>query len=129
LKTQPIDHTILEAVHRAALSKQARHPVALDLRALTPFTDYFYICHGDSARQNHAIADAVLEELSRLGEPADHAEGMHVAEWILLDAGDVIIHIFSLEKREFYSLERLWGDAPKVKLPVDAAPREEEPEV
>lgn len=121
-----MENKTLEAVHRAALSKMAIDPVVLDLRGMTPLTDYFYICHGETARQNQAIAEAVTEALEEAGDRPHPPDGMKSAEWILLDGSEVIVHIFTPEKREFYSLERLWSDAPRVPLDGAEAPGQEE---
>ena len=99
------------------LDKKAEDVLVLDLRGLCQFTDYFVICHGSSSRQVLAIADAIEEQLlEEHGRKPKHVEGRRVAEWVLLDFIDVVIHVFVAEKREFYRLERLWGDAPKVAI-------------
>lgn len=92
--------------------------LVLDLRGLCHFTDYFVICHGSSSRQVLAIADAIEERLFDEGRrKPKHVEGRRVADWVLMDFIDVVVHVFVDEKREFYGLERLWGDAPRVVLP------------
>ncbi|MDR7486194.1 MAG: ribosome silencing factor [Armatimonadota bacterium] len=97
-----------------AEAKRAEDVVVLDLRALTLVTDYFVICTGASRVQIRAIADAIAEALD-----AQHVrgvrEGDESAQWVLLDYGDAVVHIFGPEARAFYRLERLWGDAPVVK--------------
>ena len=96
--------------------------MVLDLRGLSDFTDYFVICHGGSDRQVLAIAEAVEERLSReLRLDPDHVEGRRQAEWVLLDYIDFVVHVFVEEKRTFFALERLWGDAPRVEHPEGAA--------
>ncbi|HKQ60155.1 MAG TPA: ribosome silencing factor [Candidatus Polarisedimenticolaceae bacterium] len=87
----------------------------LDLRGLSDVTDYFVICHGSSDRQARAIADAIEERLHRSGglQPA-HVEGQRSAEWILLDYLDFVVHVFTADRRGYYRLERLWGDAPRL---------------
>ena len=91
--------------------------LVLDLRGLCHFTDYFVICHGASSRQALAIADGIEERLFEEGRrKPKHIEGRRVADWILMDFIDIVVHVFVEEKREFYSLERLWGDAPRVEL-------------
>jgi len=91
--------------------------VALDLRGLSDVTDYFIICHGNSDRQVQAIADGIQERLRReLSRRPLHIEGERAAEWILMDYVDFVVHIFLMDKREFYRLERLWGDAPLLDL-------------
>ena len=84
----------------------------LDLRELTLITDFFIICHGTSEVNTRGLADALLDEMAKRGIKNARTEGYTDAQWILVDFGDVIVHIFSEEQREFYSLERLWGDAP-----------------
>jgi ribosome-associated protein len=111
------DRLIFEQVKvaaRAADEKKAQGVVVLKLSAITEFTDYFVICAGNSTRQTQAIADAVIEELKRLKTRPLHMEGYNNAEWILIDYGAFVVHIFTEESRNFYDLERLWRDAEKV---------------
>jgi ribosome-associated protein len=99
---------------RAAQSKKAFDVVVLDLRKTGGFTDYFVICSGGSGRQIQAIADAVKDTLKEeFGERPLLAEGIDKSEWILLDYFDFIVHVFSVECRAFYGLERLWGNAER----------------
>jgi ribosome-associated protein len=106
---------------RAALDKKAENLVVLDLRKAGGFTDYFVICSGANPRQITAIADAVRETLKKeYGEQPALAEGVHTSEWILLDYFNFVVHIFSRECRAFYGLERLWGNAEPVELPVQS---------
>jgi ribosome-associated protein len=101
---------------RAALDKKAIDVVVLDLRKTPAFTDFFVLCSGASQRQVKAIADAV-EEAMRTGKvrPA-HIEGYDRAEWVLMDFFSFIVHVFTPQTREFYSLERLWGDAERIEV-------------
>jgi ribosome-associated protein len=111
------DRLIFEQVKvaaRAADEKKAQGVVVLRLSAITEFTDYFVICAGNSTRQTQAIADAVIEELKRFKTRPLHMEGYNNAEWILIDYGAFVVHIFTEESRSFYDLERLWRDAEKV---------------
>lgn len=85
----------------------------LDMGKVSNFTDFFVICDGASTRQTRAIADNVLEKLRGQRQRAWHVEGYKEASWILLDYVDVVVHIFYKEIRDFYSLERLWQDAPR----------------
>jgi len=113
------DSLIFEQVKvaaRAADEKKAQGVVVLKLSALTEFTDYFVICAGNSTRQTQAIADAVIEELKRFKTRPLHTEGYNNAEWILIDYGAFVVHIFTEESRSFYDLERLWRDAEKVEV-------------
>lgn len=91
--------------------------VVLDLRGLSDFTDFFVICHGTSDRQVVAIADGIEERLAKdfKRRPAN-VEGRRLGEWILMDYIDFVVHIFVAERRGFYRLERLWGDAAQVDL-------------
>jgi ribosome-associated protein len=113
------DRLIFEQVKmaaRAADEKKALGLVVLKLSAITEFTDYFVICAGNSTRQTQAIADAVIEELKRMKTRPLHTEGYNNAEWILIDYGAFVVHIFTEESRSFYDLERLWRDAEKVEI-------------
>jgi len=105
----------LAAVH-AADSKQAKEIRVLDLRDITSFADYFVVCTGANQRQIQAIADEVQLRLKKLGEQAHSIEGYANAEWVLMDYGDYLIHIFSEKARTYYDLERLWRDAKVVDL-------------
>lgn len=94
-----------------ALSKKGADIRLLDLRGLSSVTDIFVICHGESDVQVRAIAGAVLDGLKADGHRVWHKEGMEFCRWVLLDYVDVVVHVFLKETREFYGLERLWGDA------------------
>ena len=107
----------------AAEDKKADDVVLLDLRKAAGFADYFLICSGGNPRQIRAIADAVMEALASDGAKPAHVEGYQRSEWILLDYFDFIVHIFSRETRLFYSLERLWGNAERVEIPVTPPPK------
>jgi len=115
----PEDRLIFEQVSAAAQAadeKKAQQIVVLRLSAITEFTDYFVICTGNSTRQTQAIADAVIEELKKVKARPLHTEGYNNAEWILIDYGSFVVHIFTEESRSFYDLERLWRDAERVEL-------------
>jgi ribosome-associated protein len=88
----------------------------LDLREITTFADFFVILSGANARQIQAIADAIETQLRELGEYPNSVEGYQNAEWVLLDYGDYLIHIFTEKARQYYDLERLWRDAKTVAL-------------
>ena len=103
--------SVAGAVH-AALDKQAIDVVVLDLRKADSFTDFFVICTGTNPRQVNAIADGVEEALrTGFGERPHMAEGTEKSQWILLDYFNFVVHVFSRECRDFYELERLWGNA------------------
>ncbi len=85
------------------------------MRKLVNFCDYFVICSASSDRQVAAVINGVEEGLSKLGVKVRYKQGVNVSSWALLDLGDVVTHVFEGESREFYGLEHLWQDAPKVK--------------
>ena len=104
----------------AAADRKAQDLVALDIRSIASFAEYFLICSGNSTRQVQAITDEVTERLrDGLGARPLHTEGYDAATWVLLDYGDLIVHIFTGEARAFYQLERLWRDAERVVLPEE----------
>jgi ribosome-associated protein len=107
------------ALHALA-SRRALDPVMLDLRDLTIITDFFIIVTGSSTINVRALADAVLESARKEGIKGITPEGMNEAAWVLIDLGDVIVHIFDAEHRDFYQLERLWADGLRVPLPEEA---------
>ncbi|MEW6380357.1 MAG: ribosome silencing factor [bacterium] len=107
---------------RAALEKKASDLVAFDLRGISDMADFFLICTGTTDRHVRAIADAIEEALLQIGVRMDHREGYLESTWILLDYGDLVVHIFTEEKRRYYDLERLWGDAPRLDLSVKPQP-------
>lgn len=115
---------VLQHIVDAALDKKADDVLVLDLRGLCDFTDYFVIAHGSSSRQVAAIAEAIEERVrDDDGLKPKHVEGRRVGDWILLDFIDVVVHVFLEERRSFYGLERLWGDAPRVPLTGTVAAR------
>ena len=105
------------AAGKAVFEKKGLDPLLFDLRGISDMADYFLICSGTSDRQVRAIADAIEEALLKIGIKMDHKEGYQESTWILLDYGDLVAHIFQEDKRQYYDLERLWGDAPKIDLP------------
>lgn len=88
---------------------------------MTSFADHFLICSGANTRQNQAIADEIEKQLKEVGETPNAAEGYASAEWILLDYGDMVIHVMSPQARSYYDLERLWRQAKEVEIPPPAA--------
>jgi ribosome-associated protein len=112
-----LDPEVQVAVHCAA-EKKATDMVVLDLRQIASFAEYFIIASGANQRQVQAVADEIEEQLKKqLATRPVRIEGYSSAEWVLMDYGDFIVHIFNKEAREFYDLERLWRDAGKVVLP------------
>lgn len=111
-----LDERICTALN-AASDKKALEPVVLDLREIASFTDYFIIVGGTNVRQVQAIADEVVEQLKKEGTRAARMEGYNSGEWVLVDYGDFIVHVFENKARQFYDLERLWREAVRVALP------------
>jgi ribosome-associated protein len=107
----------LEAV-RAAESKKATDLKVLDLTGITSFTDYFLVCTGANQRQIQAISDEIGHKLKERGEYPISVEGFKDAEWVLVDYGDFVVHIFSPRARAYYDLERLWRNAKNVAIPA-----------
>jgi ribosome-associated protein len=105
----------------AADAKKALNIVILDLRKLTYITDYFVICSGNSTTQVSAIADSIGQSLAQSGIQPSHIEGEADPSWVLMDYGDVVVHIFDDATRTYYSLEKLWGEAVRVPLRERAA--------
>ncbi|MBI5194512.1 MAG: ribosome silencing factor [Nitrospirae bacterium] len=99
---------------RCLEDKKALDILVFDVSAITTIADYFVIATGEAKRQIKACSDYVDEILASKGANAHHLEGISNLEWVLMDYGDVIIHIFDEDTREYYGLERLWGDAPEV---------------
>ena len=115
---EQLDERVLAALHAAA-EKKAIEPVVLDLREIASFTDYFVIVSGANERQVQAISDEIYESLKKSGHAAARVEGYKTAEWILLDYGDFVVHVFEQKARKFYDLERLWRESKRVELPAE----------
>jgi ribosome-associated protein len=108
LNSKELAHKITDLI----FNKKGYDVKILDLRNLTSIADYFVICSADSDTQVKAIADEIDKELRDEGIKYWHIEGYRALQWVLVDYVDVVIHIFKKDAREFYKLERLWGDAP-----------------
>lgn len=111
-----LDERLIGAL-RAASDKKAVNSLVLDLREVTEFTDFFIITNGTNVRQVQAIADGISEDLKLIDTRPIRIEGYNTAEWILMDYGDFVVHIFEEKSREFFDLERLWRDAKRVQIP------------
>ncbi|MGR8827484.1 ribosome silencing factor [Leuconostoc citreum] len=109
-------NTVLETAVKAIDGKKANNIVALDLRNVSLMADYFVIADAASNRQVQAIVTEVKDKVQAAGGEVKLIEGFQSADWVLVDLGDVIVHVFSTEQRDFYNLERLWHDAPYVDL-------------
>ena len=100
----------------AGLARKAEDLCVLDLRELSSFTDFFIIAHGNSSRQNVAIAEGIEAALKPAGLRPISVEGRETADWVLLDYGSIVVHVFSRAAREHFALEKLWGDAPRLEF-------------
>lgn len=107
------------AAARAAADKKAAHLTAIDVSERLGLTDVFLLASGSNDRHVHAIVDAVDEAMQSAGAKRRTREGFADAHWVLVDYGDVVVHVMQNEDREFYSLERLWKDCPLIELPED----------
>jgi len=114
LKSTADSQLLAKTLARLIDNKKGEEIVIFDLKEISPITDYFVIANGLSDIHMRTIADYLLEH-----EKPDHVEGLEAASWVLLDFIDVIVHLFSKETREFYGLELLWGDAPKIEFKND----------
>ncbi|BAF59018.1 Uncharacterized homolog of plant Iojap protein [Pelotomaculum thermopropionicum SI] len=103
---------------KAAEDKKAEGIVVLDIREISIIADYFVICSGRSGPHVQAVVENIQEKLAEKGVRALRREGFREGGWVLLDYGDVVIHVFQEAERQFYNLERLWGDAQVVAIPV-----------
>jgi ribosome-associated protein len=105
----------------AALGRGAAEPVVLDIGPVSAFADVFVLLTGRSDRQVRAIADGVLGHMKNSGESPLGVEGLSEGRWVLIDAGDIVLHVFDEETRKLYALERLWADAERIDLGLPAA--------
>ncbi|MEZ4702652.1 MAG: ribosome silencing factor [Rhodothermales bacterium] len=114
-------HQLAAIAVEAILSKKGEDVVIMDMRSVSGVADLFVLCTGTSDLQIKAIVDAVRESVKEQTEERPwHVEGYAGLQWVLLDYVDLVVHVFSPEKRSFYDLERLWGDAPMEKVADDA---------
>jgi len=109
-------NTLANNIAELIFNKKGYDVRIIDLRELVSFTDYFVICSADSDTQVKAIADEIDKSLRDEGLKCWHKEGYRALSWVLLDYVDVVVHVFKKEMREFYNLEKLWGDAPVIKI-------------
>ena len=119
----PTSRDVAITAARAAADKQAADIVVLDVSTTLVITDHFVICTASSDRQVKSVLEAIEEAIRGLGERPTRREGEAGAGWSLLDYIDVVVHVFGTEEREYYDLERLWRDAPRVawEQPAEAA--------
>jgi ribosome-associated protein len=117
--------SVLESLRvavEAARDKKAQGIEVLELGEMTSVTDYFLICHGNSSRQVDAIVSEIRRKLRECKVRAAHVEGEGGSEWVLMDYLQFVVHVFTAERRSFYSLEKLWAGAPRVEFPEPAPP-------
>ena len=117
--TKPTADELPEPVRRAgqlALERKAHDVLVLDLKGISSATDFFVIASGTSDIQVKAIADHILEELRGTGQKPAHVEGLSTGRWVLMDYIDFVVHVFPPQARDFYQLETLWGDAPRLEM-------------
>lgn len=114
-------HPGATAAVAAAIDLKATDVRVLDLGQVSDFTDYFLLCTGSNSRQVKAIADRVLERTKAAGQRPLHVEGLAQGQWVLLDFGDLVVHVFDEPTRAYYGLERLWSDAPDVTSSLTAS--------
>jgi ribosome-associated protein len=114
---------LTQAVGALASDKKAIDIVALDLRGIAGYTDFFLICSGGSDRQTKAIHDGIHEGMKKEHQTLPRrVEGLSEARWILMDYLDCVVHIFTPDTRDYYRLEQLWGDVPRLELDLDEGP-------
>ncbi|MCP4899342.1 MAG: ribosome silencing factor [bacterium] len=118
----PMDAEILDRMRLAAAAaaeKKAFHLVALDVTGLTAYTDGFLLCSTGSDRQVEAVVREIGRRFKKAGKRPLHVEGESRSEWVLIDFGDFVVHVFTEEKRAYYALDALWGDAPRITVGFD----------
>lgn len=119
VRSGPATLDLLRRAAEAAVSKKATDLVALDLRDLDGVSDYFLICSAGSDVQVKAVAEAVEDQLLEVGEKPWHVEGLEGRRWVLLDYVQMVVHVFHQQTRDYYMLDRLWGDARSVELDLE----------
>ncbi|WGV62058.1 ribosome silencing factor [Brevibacillus brevis] len=110
---------LAQLVVKAVEDKKAENLKVLDIRKLSVIADYFMICHGNNERQVQAIVREIRDQAHKNGFDVRGIEGADEGRWVLVDLGDIVIHVFHREDREFYNLERLWKDAEEVSFSTE----------
>lgn len=108
---------LVRALTGAAVEKKASDMAILEMEARVSYCDYFLLCNGTNKRQVRAIAQAVIDTAREHGVRPLSTEGLDSSKWTLIDLGDVVVHVFDQELRDFYDLDTLWQDAPRVDVP------------
>ena len=107
---------ILEFVVKAADDKRAEDIIAMDVSKISILADYFIVMHGNSEKQVKAISEEIIDKAEEAGIDVRRVEGRDSSKWLLIDLGDVVVHVFHYSERSFYNLEKLWSDAPLVDI-------------
>lgn len=110
---------LAQLVVKAAEDKKAENLKVLDIKKLSVIADYFMICHGNNERQVQAIVREIRDQAHKNGFDVRGIEGADEGRWVLVDLGDIVVHVFHREDREFYNLERLWKDAEQVSFSTE----------
>jgi ribosome-associated protein len=121
--------TLATAAARAAAARKAEDVVVYDLHVVSSFCDAFVVCHGTNRRQVSAIAQGVIDELRTHNVRPIGVEGLDAGRWVLIDFGDIVVHVFDEPMRGFYDLDGLWGDAPRLAIDLEAPPKPAAPAV
>ncbi|MCG7336442.1 ribosome silencing factor [Sporosarcina sp. ACRSM] len=108
--------TLLTTAYQAVDDKKGEDIVVLNMEGVSLIADQFIICHANSERQVQAIAKEVADKAAEIGHPVKRMEGLDLARWVLVDLGDVVVHVFHRDERGYYNLEKLWGDAPLLNM-------------
>ncbi|MDW0112318.1 MULTISPECIES: ribosome silencing factor [Sporosarcina] len=108
--------TLLETAYKAVDDKKAQEIVVLNMEGISLIADQFIICHANSERQVQAIAREVVDKAAEHNYEVRRMEGLDNGRWVLVDLGDVVVHVFHKDERGYYNLEKLWGDAPLLQL-------------
>lgn len=119
--TKKVTKATAKKVVRFALEKKASEIDLMDLRKITPVTDFFIICTGSSDVHVKAIVDSITDNCKKDGIDVYHVEGYESLRWVLIDLVEIVVHVFQSEVRAYYQLERLWGDAPTDKFGYEDA--------
>lgn len=106
----------IEIIVKALSDKLGKNIVAIDMQQASPIFDTFILCTGTNDRLMQALRDSVEEQMDKAGYEVKHIEGLRDSKWILMDYGDVVVHIFEEEERGAYNLEKLWGDLPRIQV-------------
>ncbi|MDG5786516.1 ribosome silencing factor [Evansella sp. AB-P1] len=107
---------LLDLAVRAADDKNAANIIVLNMAGVSLISDYFVICHGNSEKQVEAIAREIKDRAQEEGIELKRLEGLQESRWVLIDLNDVIVHVFHKDERQYYNLEKLWGDAPTISV-------------